>query len=115
LNQRANKILQSPLKDLISSPFVAQNRPGIDPAKSPTSRMLALKVPELNRDNEESYRKHIINPKMPKQSQKVIDFDNMSSFESEAESKQKNRSYQEQEDCDKEAQAILNRKCKRTN
>lgn len=60
---------------------------------------------------EDHYKAVHIQPKPPKQSQKIIDFDNMSSFESEADSRSKNRSYLEQEDLDKETQNILNRKC----
>ena len=60
---------------------------------------------------DEYHRAVQIQPKPPKQSQKIIDFDNMSSFESEADSRSKNRSYLEQEDLDKETQNLLNRKC----
>lgn len=107
---RQPNILQSPLKELVSSPFLlAKDAQANDPARSPTSKMMVMGR-QTARDGEDQYRGVHINPKVPKQSQKIIDFDNMSSFESEVDSRSKNRSYAEQEDFDKETQTILNRK-----
>lgn len=95
----------------MSSPFLQSKEANIDPARSPTSKMMILNR-HNSKESEDYYRPVQINPKVPKQSQKIIDFDNMSSFESEVDSRSKNRSYLEQEDFDKETQNILNRKCR---
>lgn len=108
---RQPNILQSPLKELVSSPFLQGRDQHEDPAKSPTSKMMIMNR-QNTKEQEEYYRPVQINPKIPKQSQKIIDFDNMSSFESEAESRSKNKSYLEQEDIDRETQDFLNRKCR---
>ena len=111
LLSRQHNILQSPLKELVSSPFLLGKDTTIDPAKSPTSKMMTMNRQISKGDSEEYYRPVHINPKVPKQSQKIIDFDNMSSFESEVDSRSKNKSYLEQEDIDKETQDLLSRKC----
>ena len=59
---------------------------------------------------EEQLRTHIINPKVPKMSQKIIDFDNMSSFESDADSRTKHGS-KGTEQMGKQNQEMFNRKC----
>lgn len=124
LKLRQNSLLQSPLKELLSSPGgVSGAHSHMMPSwpvgsigeasKSPTSNMMTMKRPTKQPSEEHPYRggglTHL--SKVPKQSQKVIDFDNMSSFESEAGGRSKARSCLGQEEPGREAQqALLNKK-----
>jgi hypothetical protein len=90
----------------------------VDPAKSPTSKMMPMKRMGTSSGGEceDPYKigTYHINPKVPKPSQKVIDFEKMNSFESEAaESRSKNRSYTAAEDTsDRDTQDYFDRKCR---
>lgn len=77
--------------------------PPMDSAKSPTSKMMTM-----NRQNTHAP----LQQKIPKQSQKIIDFDNMSSFDSEIDSRSKTKSYLGHDDFNKDTQDILSRKCR---
>lgn len=74
---------------------------------------MTMKKPGTSQQRRDSdpYKTHMLqNVKVPKMSQKVIDFDNMSSFDSEQD-RSKNRSYIDNEEADRETQDILHRKC----
>lgn len=88
-----------------------------DPAKSPTSKMMPMKrVGTSSGETDDPYKigTYHITPKVPKPSQKVIDFEKMNSFDSEAaESRGKNRSYTGGEDqSEREVSDHFDRKCK---
>lgn len=89
----------------------------MDPAKSPTSKMMPMKrMGGGSGDSDDPYKigTYHINPKVPKPSQKVIDFEKMNSFDSEAtDSRSKNRSYTAADDAaERDTQDYFDRKCK---